>query len=281
MSALDIAICVILAYFLIRGIFRGLIKEVVGILGLFVAFWAANVYWKAGADQLTPIIDSATYRGVLSFVVIYLIVYFLIGLMSVFVDKIVKITITPVSSGLAGAGLGLFKGAALCVIVLAASTAFLKPTHTFYTDSWAWPKAKPLCEKVKEWMPETLRGLINSSPILSGLLDPPPRTSQPARTAQKPPATATPSAPTGRGTPRSAPIDFQSLVKMVNDNPTLVNPAWIERIKTLTPEMFNADLVNAFIRENPNLFSTFDPGPAQQGTAPAQSQPSWPTPARE
>lgn len=277
MSALDIAICVILAYFLIRGIFRGLVKEVVGILGLFVAFWAASVYWKAGADQLTPIIDSATYRAVLSFVVIYLIVYFLIGLISVFFDKIIKITITPISSGLAGGGLGLFKGAALCVIILAASTAFLKPNHTFFTDSWAWPKAKPMCEKVKEWMPETLRSLINSSPILTGSLEPPATQSPPARPQAAPPADA--KAPTGTGL--SAPIDFQSLVKMINDNPTLVNPAWVEKIKTLTPDMFNAELVNTFIRENPNLFAGFNSGAAPQAGAPAQTQPSWPTPARE
>ena len=49
MSALDIALTVILSYFLIRGVFRGLVKEVVGILGLAVAFWAASVYWLAGA----------------------------------------------------------------------------------------------------------------------------------------------------------------------------------------------------------------------------------------
>jgi membrane protein required for colicin V production len=275
MSALDIAVCVTLAYFLIRGIFRGLVKEVVGILGLFVAFWAASAYWKAGADQLIPIIDSSTYRGVLSFVVIYLIVYFLIGLMSVFVDKIVKITITPVSSGLAGAGLGVFKGAALCVIVLAASTAFLSPKHTFYTDSWTWPKAEPLCDKVKEWMPETLRGLISSSPILTGVLNPPPAQTKPA--APKP----VPAAPAPRSGGLSAPIDFQSLIKLVNDNPNLVNPLWVEKIKTLTPDMFNADLVNAFIRENPNLFANFNPNAGTASGAADQSQPRWPTPAQQ
>ncbi|MDR2385986.1 MAG: CvpA family protein [Deltaproteobacteria bacterium] len=275
MSALDIAICVTLIYFLIRGIFRGLVKEVVGILGLFVAFWAASVYWKAGADQLIPIIDSSTYRAVLSFLVIYLIVYFLIGLMSVFVDKIVKITITPLSSGLAGAGLGLFKGAALCVIVLAASTAFLSPKHTIYADSWSWPKAKPLCEKVKEWMPETLRSLISSSPMLTGILNPPPDSKKP-ETAK--PTTAPPSPRSGG---LSAPIDFQSLVKMVNDNPNLVNPAWAERIKTITPDMFNADLVNTFIRENPNLFSNFNPNADSNAGAADQSQPRWPTPAQQ
>jgi membrane protein required for colicin V production len=261
-----------MAYFLIRGIFRGLVKEVVGILGLFVAFWAASAYWLAGAEQLKPVIDSSSYRGVLSFVVIYLIVYFLIGLMSVFVDKIVKITITPLSSGLAGAGLGLLKGAALCIIVLAASTAFLKPDHTFYTDSWAWPTAKPLCESVKEWMPETLRSLISSSPILTGIIEPkpttPPKASPAPSLAQsKPPQTNL-----------TVPSDFQSLLALINNNQNLINPAWIEKIKTLSVDNFDPALISSFIQEHPNLFLS---NPTEgQGTA-AQTPPSWPSPASE
>jgi membrane protein required for colicin V production len=275
MSALDIAICVILAYFLIRGIFRGLVKEIVGILGLFVAFSAASAYWLAGAEQLKPVINSSAFRGVLSFVVIYLIVYFLIGLMSVFVDKIVKITITPLSSGLAGAGLGLLKGIALCVIVLAASTAFLKPDHTFYTDSWSWPKAKPLCEKVKEWMPETLRNLINSSPILSGVVEPPRSGSQ-----AKPPKPAPPATNTQSAIP-SIPTDFQSLLNLVNNFQNKISPAWREKIKNLDPSMVNAELISSFIKDNPGLFSNKNAAADPQAAAPAQNPPSWPSPARE
>jgi membrane protein required for colicin V production len=271
MSALDIALTVILAYFLIRGIFRGLVKEVVGILGLFVAFWAASVYWSAGADQLKPVIDSETYRAVLSFVVIYLIVYFLVGLMSVFVDKIVKITVTPVSSGLAGAGLGLLKGATLCVIVLAASTSFLRPDNNFYTDSWAWPKARPMCDRVKEWMPETLRKLMGLASMVTGSLDPQP--SQPSAPAR--PAAPAASSPSPAGSP-ARPTDFQSLVSLLDAYGGQITPAWRERLGRLTPAEVNPELILTFIRDNPGLFA-----PGGQGTGLEVAQPSWPTPASE
>ena len=161
MSALDIALTVILSYFLIRGIFRGLVKEVVGILGLFVAFWAASIYWSAGAEQLKVILDiSADRRGVLSFIIIFSIVYFLVGLMSIFIDKIVKLTITPLCSGLVGGALGVLKGSVLCVILLAAPTIFLKPDNVFYSDSVIWPNVYPWCVEVKTWFPDSLRKLM-------------------------------------------------------------------------------------------------------------------------
>ncbi|MDR2455674.1 MAG: CvpA family protein, partial [Deltaproteobacteria bacterium] len=175
MSALDIALTVILSYFLIRGIFRGLVKEVVGILGLFVAFWAASVYWSAGAEQIKVVLDiSPDRRGILSFIIIFAIVYFLVGLMSIFIDKIVKLTITPLCSGLAGGALGVLKGSVLCVILLTATTSFLKPDNVFYADSVVWPTVSPWCVEVKSWFPESLRTLTaQGEQLLRGQVRPP------------------------------------------------------------------------------------------------------------
>jgi membrane protein required for colicin V production len=291
MSALDIALTVILSYFLIRGIFRGLVKEVVGILGLFVAFWAASVYWSAGAEQLKVVLDiSPDRRGVLSFVIIFTIVYFLVGLMSIFVDKIVKLTITPLASGLAGGVLGVLKGSSLCVILLAATTIFLKPDNVFYTDSVAWPQVSPWCVEVKSWFPDNLRQLmIQGERLLRGELKPP----APARTGV-PSAT-----PRLQGGLNSVPTDYAGLVALVKANPQRISQAWREKIDSLTPEQVDADFLRRFVQENRSLFSSpapADGGAVAPGGQPAASLPSavpqtgggaqpgpstWPTPANE
>jgi hypothetical protein len=202
-------------------------------------------------------------------VVIYLIVYFLVGLMSVFVDKIVKITITPLSSGLAGAGLGLLKGAALCVIVLAASTSFLEPNNNFYADSWAWPTAKPMCEKVKAWMPETLSKLMGLASRATGTLE------RPQAAPQARPAAPLAGLPAPADNPAS-PTDDQSLMALLDAYGGRITPAWRERLGRLTPSEVNPELILAFVRDNPGLFS-----PQAQGTGQEAAQPSWPVPARE
>jgi membrane protein required for colicin V production len=271
MSALDIALTVILSYFLIRGIFRGLVKEVVGILGLFVAFWAASIYWKAGADQLRPIIENEGWRAVLSFVIIYLIIYFLIGLMSIFIDKIVKMTITPFCSGIAGAGLGLLKGGALCLIILTATTAFLMPNHVFYTESVVWKRISPWCDQIKSWVPESLQKLMGQrSPTLV----------QDLRSTPPPPARSTPpqSNPRPSG-PIVPPTDYQGLVALAKNNPNLISQAWLEKIYSVSPETVDADFLRKFVQENRTLFSNQAASPLSQ-TAP-ENPPTWPSQATE
>ena len=44
MNYLDIIIVVILSYCVIRGVFRGLIKELSSIIGVFGGFYAAYTY---------------------------------------------------------------------------------------------------------------------------------------------------------------------------------------------------------------------------------------------
>ncbi|MDR1297766.1 MAG: CvpA family protein [Deltaproteobacteria bacterium] len=266
MSPLDIAIIVILAYFLVRGIFRGLVKEVVGVLGLFVALWAAGVYWRLGADQLKPVFNSELYRSVLSFVIIYLVVYFFVGLMSVFVDKIVKMTITPVCSGIFGAVLGLMKGAVLCLVVLTASTAFLDPDNTFYTNSYSWTVMEPLCQKVKEWMPDELKLNISAPrPAVSGDL----RGSRPPASVPAPPDASNPNQ-TRRPT---LPTNHQEVVALARQYPELVKPEWRDRVYSVSPETVDTNFIRSFVEGNPDLFSG---GPPAGGTPP-----SWPSPARE
>ncbi|MDR1487135.1 MAG: CvpA family protein [Deltaproteobacteria bacterium] len=275
MSALDIALTVILSYFLIRGIFRGLVKEVVGILGLFVAFWAASVYWKAGADQLRPIIESENWRGVLSFVIIYMIIYFLVGLMSIFIDKIVKMTITPLCSGLVGAGLGVLKGTTLCLIILTATTAFLQPNSPFYAESIAWKSAEPWCEQVKSWIPENLQRLMRqkSQTIVQDLRSTPP----PQAPLQAGPTAQPLQTPAGQISP---PADYQQLLALARSYPQLISQAWLEKIYTLSPESVDADLLRRFVQENRTLFSAQQTTPPANQTAPVEA-PTWPSQATE
>ncbi|MDR0548272.1 MAG: CvpA family protein [Deltaproteobacteria bacterium] len=261
MSALDIALTVILAYFLIRGVFRGLVKEIVCVLGLFVAFWAASSYWSLGSEQLRPITDNPTYRGVLSFMIIYVVVYFLIGLISIFVDKIVKMTITPFVSGFLGAFLGVLKGLVLCAIILSATTAFVREDQGFYTDSTAWPFMKPICVRVKEWAPQTLKGLM--TPQVAARVN---------RTDLAPLS----------GQTIAPPTDFQSLKKILNERGDLISAGWRDKFRDLSgPEALDPDDLKRFIREHPNLFKvnpTPRPTPAPPA-APIQPSPSWPSPA--
>jgi membrane protein required for colicin V production len=244
MNALDIWLVVVLAYFLIRGIFRGLVKEAVSFLGVFVAFWVAAVYWPNGAEQLKGVVNEAAYQSVLSFVIIFLVTYFLVGLLSIFVDKIVKLVITPFVSSIFGGLIGLVKGVGLAVVVLACSTVFIGQDEPFYRDSVAWGYFDPMTAELKSFLPDDLgRHMGKRRGVISGVLG-----------AEAPPVAA-PGARVGALAP---PTDYRGIMAIVEKYPDQIKPIWKERLASMGPGILESApaFLPGFIHDHPNLFPT-------------------------
>jgi hypothetical protein len=191
--------------------------------------------------------------------IIYIVVYFLIGLISIFVDKIVKTTITPFVSGLLGAFLGVLKGLVLCAIILSATTAFVRQDQPFFRESSAWPFLTPVCEQVKDWTPAKLRQLMAPQAV-----------GQPIKTEAAPLSVQTLAPPT----------DFQSLKKILSERGDLVSAGWLEKFRNLTgPEALDPEDLTRFIRDHPNLFKVAPVIQPPAAQTPLQPSPSWPSPA--
>ena len=76
MNALDITICIIGGFCLVRGLFRGIIKEVTSIVGVFVGFYGAYSYYPLLARWLSQIISDKSYLYIISFLIAFSVVFF-------------------------------------------------------------------------------------------------------------------------------------------------------------------------------------------------------------
>jgi len=262
-GGLDIALLVILGYFVLRGLFRGVVKEVVAVLGLFVAFWAAGVNWQLAEVHLTPIFDMPGQRGISAFIIIFTVVYFFTSLISIFVDKMVKMTIGPVVSGLLGAVVGAIKGVLVCGILMTGALVFLNSNEPFFTTSKLWPYLKPVTTQAMSWMPEDLHRALSAKAVAE------PR-----------------SVPAGRPAPAVSldAVDWKNIRDIIQNTPEAVLPAWREKLQNLSggQELSPEDL-RRFISDHPALFSRAPLPPDQPATAPAPAAPTltWEHPATE
>ena len=257
-GGLDIALLVILGYFLLRGLFRGVVKEVVAVLGLFVAFWVASVYWPLGDQHLRAIFDVPGQRGVTSFILIFAVVYFLISVISIFMDKIVKLTISPVLSSLLGAVVGLIKGILVCSILLLGAETFLKPTEKFFTTSKIWPYMQPVTNQARGLMPEALRLVMNAKRSLPVIGE-----TRSADDTVAPP-------------PSMAQVDWNTIKNILATRPEAISQAWRDKLRNIpSGEALSPEDLKRFISEHPNLFATAPASPA------GAAAPSWPQPAIE
>jgi membrane protein required for colicin V production len=263
-GGLDIALVVILGYFVLRGLFRGVVKEVVAVLGLFVAFWVAGVNWELAEMHLKPIFDMPGQRGISGFIIIFAVVYFFTSLISIFVDKIVKLTISPVVSGLLGSVVGVIKGVLVCGILMAGAQVFMKPNEPFFTTSQLWPYLQPVTAQASAWMPEGLRRALTAKPV------------EPRSGALGRPGGATPAVPLDA-------VDWKAIQDILKNNPEAIQPAWRNKLQNLSGgEALSSEDRKRFINDHPNLFSRAALPPGQPArAAPAGPAPSWPQPATE
>ena len=117
MTIFDYLVLFVLVCSVLIGILRGLIKEVLSLVGWILAFVLANAYSAALAPMLGNVIPGTTTRLLVAFVVLFIGVRILVGLLAMTLDALVKATgLTLADRGL-GSLFGLARG---LVIVLAA-----------------------------------------------------------------------------------------------------------------------------------------------------------------
>ena len=157
MNGLDIAFLVVLLFFLIRGIFRGFIKEMTSIAAMIAAFMVAVHYYPTVTDTLKPFVQNLAYRQTLSFLAIFMVLFILVGLLGLVLDKLFKLTLHKAVNASLGAVVALLKGIVLSAVVLMTATTFVGPDSSFFQKSVSWPYLKYLTNSIRELTPPELK----------------------------------------------------------------------------------------------------------------------------
>ena len=109
MNPFDMAIIVVLGYCIIRGIFRGLIKEVSSIVGLAAGFYVAYSYHGSVAHLFSKWITEPAYLKITSFILLFCSVFFIIALIGVLIRFVIKLVLLGVVDRIFGGVFGALK----------------------------------------------------------------------------------------------------------------------------------------------------------------------------
>lgn len=115
-SAYDFVIAGIVLLFLVRGIWLGLLRQVIPLLALYAGYIVASRYH----DQIYPFLRNISENPKVIFLTAYVITFFVTYLLTFLVGKVmakvIQVTITPWFDRFLGAFMGLAK--AFIVVVL-------------------------------------------------------------------------------------------------------------------------------------------------------------------
>lgn len=125
MNPFDILIIVILGYCLVRGLFRGLVKEISSIIGVLGGFYAAYSYYTLVAKWLSRVISNTSYLHILSFLVIFCFVLIIVNILGIIIKYLLDIAFLGWVDRIFGILFGFSKGVLIVSILFIILTTFL------------------------------------------------------------------------------------------------------------------------------------------------------------
>jgi membrane protein required for colicin V production len=132
---------------------RGLVKEVLSLLGWIVAFVVANAYSETLATLLPDMIPGNVTRLIVAFIALFIGVRLLTMLLTMAMDEFIKASgLTMADRGL-GSLFGVARGLVivLAVVLLCGMTAL--PQQPFWRNALLSPYAETAARSIKPFLP--------------------------------------------------------------------------------------------------------------------------------
>ena len=156
MTIFDYLVLFVLISSVIISTMRGLVKEILSLLGWVVAFVVANAYGAQLAPLLPELIPGATMRLIVAFAALFLGVRILMGLLTMALASVIE----AAGLSLADRGLGGLFGLARGVVIVLAAVILCSmtsiPQQAFWKDAMLSPLAEAGAQTVKPFLPAAM-----------------------------------------------------------------------------------------------------------------------------
>ena len=153
MNPFDILIIVILGFSLVRGVFRGMVKEISSIIGVFGGFYAAYTYYTVFAKLLSGLIHDVSYLNILSFLIIFCCVLIIVSVLGVIIKYLLNIAFLGWVDRIGGLVFGIIKAILIVSVLFISLTAFLPKGSSFIKNSVLAPHVA--------WVSETMAKVVS------------------------------------------------------------------------------------------------------------------------
>ena len=156
MTIFDYVLLFVLASSVLISTMRGLVKEVLSLLGWVVAFVVANAYGAQLAKLLPAVIPGDAVRLMVAFVALLIGARILMGLLALAVDALVTASgLTIADRGLGGL-FGLARGVVIVLATVIVCGMTELPKQPFWKEALFAPIAETGARTIKPYLPVAL-----------------------------------------------------------------------------------------------------------------------------
>ena len=156
MTIFDYIVLFILVSSVVISTMRGLVKEILSLVGWIAAFVVANAFGAKLAPMLPSVIPGESLRLIVAFIALFLGVRVLMGLLALAIGALIEATgLSLADRGLGGLfGLGRGIVIVLAGVILCGMTSI--PQQAFWKEALLSPMAETGARTVKPFLPAAL-----------------------------------------------------------------------------------------------------------------------------
>lgn len=174
MTVLDIGVIVVAAFFIVRGVWIGFVRQLAFLLALFLGYAAAGTYYPSWAQHLSQI-SNPQLRFVVTYGLLFFTTYVVIMLLGLGLKKVMHISFLGWFDRLMGGVFGMIKAVFLTTLLFMALTGIVTSDSVFIRDAFFTKyliiSSAEMTSIIKD---KELRGeLLLKKPALSGFLSDP------------------------------------------------------------------------------------------------------------
>jgi membrane protein required for colicin V production len=156
-SWIDWVVVTVVALSLVVGLFRGFVREIVGLAGWIAAAMLATWYAEAVATQLPAAISEPVLRWAIGFVLVFLAVLVVASIVSLVVRRLMRAVGLGFADRMLGGAFGAVRGVAILVVaVLLVGLTPLRDDPSWRDAHFVGP-LQGLAELAMPWLPEQVR----------------------------------------------------------------------------------------------------------------------------
>ena len=154
MNFFDYALIMVVGLSMVLSIWRGFVREIISIIGLVLAFFAASRLSNQAGSLFDTWISSQTITNIAGFILVFVLVMVTVGLVGAFIRKLVHMADLTATDRTLGIFFGAARGTLLIGLAFLVYTAYAKPDQPWLQQSVLTPYALELSNLIGQTIPD-------------------------------------------------------------------------------------------------------------------------------
>jgi membrane protein required for colicin V production len=157
MNGFDVFVVVIISFCMILGYFKGLIREVSGIIGVIVGFYGANTYYQMLTPYLETLIKTPGARSLICFFALFCAILILISLLAALIRKFLSLVFLGWMGRFFGLVFGTAKGGLIVSVLFIMMMTFIPGNVQFLSGSKTAPYVSRVANAMTLFLSQSMK----------------------------------------------------------------------------------------------------------------------------